>query len=727
MKLTAFKRNIIVMFIVAITALFSGIYFTYSYKTEQQIDAMLNKILTDEIQISKESVENIFKGYEESAYVLASNPALRNYGPDENYEKTVEAILLGAKNTKKDIIYDIYIGDKNARMLSATTKNEDLVGYNPQFKADGSKKPWYWTPVDNKTTYWSDIYRDVFTNFQMVTVTVPVLDKAGAPIGAMGIDYFLNEINASVAGQKLLDNGFYQLVDWNGKIISDKNFNAEQAQSSAGRFHFSEEIVKYATDQNQQEIKFFDIDKTTQVYMPEKLINVKSEEELAASGITIEDMNGDGKIVDDIPFAVFTKEMKAQMYPGTYKAIAIKLPQTNLTLVGMVDTKDIAGYVNAVNKTSLTIMYVFIPLLLILLVLAYRYMMSVLSTMTRHIDEMAQGRFSFQTKSKHKAFKEVFDKLNLASNNVNNALGDTKQTFNEVYSTIHETEEDLHNVKILSDNITMTVGEVSRGIYDQSEDAVQGANNVGIISKLIEDINQNTEGLVVKTKEVNQINHANYKNLEELKMKSENTKNVSNQITSIIVELNDNSQNIGNIIDTINEIAAQTNLLALNASIEAARAGEAGRGFAVVADEIRKLAEETGKSTKMIFEIVDAIKLISGKVADSIGDVNYAIDEQVKSTDNVSQSFDASSEIYKAFELAFEAISKQLHDLNIKNSEIEKAITNIAAVSEETAASGDEINTAVSRQKDLVLETEKSLSKIVAQVDLLGDKLNQFK
>lgn len=711
----------------AIIALFSGIYLTYSFKTEQQIDAMLNKILTDEIQISKESVEHILKGYEESAYVLASNPAFKNYAPDVAYENTVEAILLGAKETKKDIIYDIYIGDKNARMLSATTKNEDLVGYNPQFKADGSKKPWYWTPVETKNTYWSDIYRDVFTNYQMITVTVPVMDKAGTPVGAMGVDYFLNEINDSVATQKLLDNGFYQLIDWNGKIISDKNFNAEQEKSSAGRFHFNEDIVNYAMDKEQQEIQFFDVQKNNEVFVPKALVTAKTEEDVAASGITIEDMNGDGKVVDDIPMAVFTKEKKDQMYPGTYKAIAIKLPETNLTLVGMVDTKDIAGYVNAVNKTSFTIMYVFIPILIGLLFLAYRYLMSVLSTMTRHIDEMAHGRFSYHTKSKHKAFNEVFHKLNLASTNVNDALNDTKKTFNEVYSTLHETEEDLNNVKTLSDNITMTVQEVSSGIYDQSEDAVRGANNVGIISKLIEDINDNTAELVVKTKEVNEINHSNYENLEELKIKSENTKTVSNLITGVIVELNENSQNIGHIIDTINDIASQTNLLALNASIEAARAGEAGRGFAVVADEIRKLAEETSKSTKMIFEIVDSIKLISGKVAHAIGDVNQAIDEQVKSTENVSQSFDASSEIYKAFEAAFEQINHQLHDLNNKNSEIEKAITNIAAVSEETAASGDEISTSVTQQKELVLETERSLTKIVAQVDLLGEKLNQFK
>jgi len=77
-------------------------------------------------------------------------------------------------------------------------------------------------------------------------------------------------------------------------------------------------------------------------------------------------------------------------------------------------------------------------------------------------------------------------------------------------------------------------------------------------------------------------------------------------------ELTNAVDQIGNITTAIKYIASETNLLALNATIEAARAGDHGRGFAVVASEVRKLSDQSNKSTDNIrISIMDVQKVVN--------------------------------------------------------------------------------------------------------------------
>ncbi|WNG41392.1 hypothetical protein F0U60_52820 [Archangium minus] len=74
-----------------------------------------------------------------------------------------------------------------------------------------------------------------------------------------------------------------------------------------------------------------------------------------------------------------------------------------------------------------------------------------------------------------------------------------------------------------------------------------------------------------------------------------------------VQKLEESSERIHGFVETIQEMAAATNMLALNAGIEAARAGDHGRGFAVVAKEVGKLAEESGRSSARIGEVVGGV------------------------------------------------------------------------------------------------------------------------
>ncbi|NLE24624.1 MAG: hypothetical protein GX625_04655, partial [Clostridiaceae bacterium] len=220
---------------------------------------------------------------------------------------------------------------------------------------------------------------------------------------------------------------------------------------------------------------------------------------------------------------------------------------------------------------------------------------------------------------------------------------------------------------------------------------------------------QHAQGLVTKGTDT----------LEYQKTKmSENITATENAEVSI-KNLSKTSEEISNIIKIIRNISAQTTMLSLNASIEAARAGESGRGFAVVADEIRKLAEETDKSTKMITEIIEEVNSSVASTVDSVKTSQEAVFEQQQSLNTLAEVF---NEIVSSIGKAY------LNSVNVKDSTIllekdfttiSNEISDIASVSEESAAVVEEV--AATNQ-----EQNASFESIVSTFDELTTLTNEL-
>lgn len=92
--------------------------------------------------------------------------------------------------------------------------------------------------------------------------------------------------------------------------------------------------------------------------------------------------------------------------------------------------------------------------------------------------------------------------------------------------------------------------------------------------------------------------------IQELLRTSQQLASSSQQAAAVTGDVNKSIKDTSDILQFIQQLANQTNLLGLNAAIEAARAGEYGRGFAVVAEEVRKLSDESKKSTASINDIL---------------------------------------------------------------------------------------------------------------------------
>jgi methyl-accepting chemotaxis protein len=125
------------------------------------------------------------------------------------------------------------------------------------------------------------------------------------------------------------------------------------------------------------------------------------------------------------------------------------------------------------------------------------------------------------------------------------------------------------------------------------------------------------------------------------KAEAEQSGKVVGEAVAAMGEIEGSARQIGQIIGVIDEIAFQTNLLALNAGVEAARAGEAGRGFAVVASEVRALAQRAADAAKEIKALISTsmqqvergVKLVGetghalGRIQSGVTEINAAISE----------------------------------------------------------------------------------------------------
>ncbi len=324
-------------------------------------------------------------------------------------------------------------------------------------------------------------------------------------------------------------------------------------------------------------------------------------------------------------------------------------------------------------------------------------------------------------------FKTVAITFNRMMENVVGLIGGVKQNADQLRRSSENLAANSEETTATTDEVAKTVNEIADGANAQAEDVEKVATLVSGFDRKLQELLRNSSEMAGDTEKMMAVNADGMNSITDLQHKSEENNRSVAEIGTVIGDLNQRAEDIGEISEAISGIAEQTNLLALNASIEAARAGEAGRGFAVVAEEIRKLAEETSKSTHSIGQIINEIQGSSRAAVKTMDVVNKASGEQTQSVESVNSAFTRISSSIEALAGRIQEMTSFVTELNEEKNDIVASVENISAVSEETAASTEEVSASMEQQAEAignVAELANELNEIAAELLL---QTNQFK
>jgi methyl-accepting chemotaxis protein len=302
--------------------------------------------------------------------------------------------------------------------------------------------------------------------------------------------------------------------------------------------------------------------------------------------------------------------------------------------------------------------------------------------------------------------KENAEHVTKSSHELNRAVAEANTSIETISQEVHNITSEIEYNSSVVEEISASIQELAQSAYDVGSDA----------SALLENAKSVTDAVQRGSVELDAVSEV----VNEVK---ENSKEVTDEIE----QLNAYSQEIESIIGIITGISEQTNLLALNASIEAARAGEHGRGFAVVAEEVRKLAEESGKSTVRISSLIDMIHRMVGKTKQSIELESVKIDKSVNMTEEASTAFkgiitQVDSMVERIANIT--ALTKQQSDVS---AQIAKAVDEVAGVTTNNTSSAREISANVENQVAVFEEIGASLEELQRIAENLEEETDRFK
>lgn len=351
---------------------------------------------------------------------------------------------------------------------------------------------------------------------------------------------------------------------------------------------------------------------------------------------------------------------------------------------------------------------------------------------TKVLKEIEDGNLEMRfDKVPHNEMGVVKQSINVFLDSLENIILNINDVSSKLANNTFDLDQNLHNI-VQSDSTLSIKGvkdsmdSIVNMVTSQTAETEEIFASLTEISSMINSVSENVGSTRAISKETTELAKLGGAKVSESLQGMIDIQNTVKNIEEKAHNLGESSSRVGQIVGIINGISEQTNLLALNAAIEAARAGEAGRGFAVVADEVRKLAENSKKSTE---EISSLINIIQQEVYEVINAVNTGYEKAKHGTELAQDTYENIETIIRKVETTdgkMEEISTAMKEQALATNEINVTMENIANNSTEINHVSMQHNEALDSVSEYLNDSLKNTKVITVVSDALNNLVQVF-
>lgn len=590
------------------------------------------------------SISSFFLKLQDDTYKL-------NEGKLEIAEAKINWLLEENFNTLKTIaaqpsVRNFDVTNVKKSLKKAAEINPDIVisldniKGDQVVKSDGGNltnvgdKDFFREAIDGNEKYISDILQDENTEELMVVLSTPVRDLSDKIVGVLQADIRLSVIS-NLVSELSVDGSNIYVLSKDGRVMAHPNYEYVRNREDLSALNFVQKGLEGQTE-----------------------------------SLRTKNINGDKVIVS------------CSLNELTGWLIIAETP---------VSTAMHSAY------SLLHVLMVLFALTVIAVVVFSRYFSGTLAKplveLSSVVKAIAEGELKdveIKLNSKDE-IGQLYHSIKVMTQNLRDLLGNIQNVSTILASQSAQLSKTTDETTQSLTQVVTTINEMAQGNSDQAALIQSTTEAIGKVNNIVSNATSETESAADKAKGTLELAREGQKAIERQSQKIEENNKYTTFAGESIQELVAMAEEIRDIVAVINSIAGQTNLLSLNASIEAARAGEAGRGFAVVAEEIRKLAEQSGSSTRKIEEIVNSINSKIEEVVNHMNLVKESMHIMESSAEDTRQSFNKIFDSVSRLAQIVHDVYNAFDDIKSQTCEVNDQAMNISSVVEEASASMQEI------------------------------------